>query len=48
MDSAPGADLPKLLDNMRTHYEAVTEQNRQDAEIRLNNKVNQKHSRVRK
>ncbi|KAF5922087.1 hypothetical protein HPG69_006766 [Diceros bicornis minor] len=37
-DGAPGADLPELLNDARAHYEAMTQQNRQDAEIRFNNK----------
>ncbi|KAH0626851.1 hypothetical protein JD844_002105 [Phrynosoma platyrhinos] len=36
MDAAPGVDLTKLLNEMRSQYEALAEKNRQEAEDRFN------------
>ncbi|XP_004633946.1 keratin, type I cytoskeletal 27 [Octodon degus] len=38
MNAAPGVDLTVLLNNMRTEYEALAEQNRRDAEAWFNEK----------
>ncbi|XP_036889129.1 keratin, type I cytoskeletal 28 [Sturnira hondurensis] len=38
MNAAPGVDLTILLNNMRAEYEALAEQNRQDAEAWFNEK----------
>lgn len=39
MNAAPGADLTKLLNDMRAQYEAMAEQNRQEAEKQFNERV---------
>lgn len=39
MNAAPGTDLTKLLNDMRTQYEALAEQNRQEAEKQFNERV---------
>ncbi|XP_073539442.1 keratin, type I cytoskeletal 13-like [Phyllobates terribilis] len=38
MDAAPGKDLTKILNDMRTEYEALAEKNRKDAEDWFNQK----------
>lgn len=40
MNAAPGVDLTQLLNNMRSQYEQLAEQNRKDAEAWFNEKVN--------
>lgn len=39
MNAAPGVDLTKLLNDMRAQYEAMAEQNRQEAERQFNERV---------
>lgn len=39
MDAAPGVDLTRLLNDMRSQYEAIAEQNRKDAEAWFIEKV---------
>lgn len=39
MNAAPGTDLTKLLNDMRAQYEAMAEQNRQEAEKQFNERV---------
>ena len=39
MNAAPGVDLTQLLNNMRSQYEQLAEQNRKDAEAWFNEKV---------
>ena len=39
MDAAPGVDLTRLLNDMRAQYEAIVEQNRNDAEAWFVEKV---------
>lgn len=39
MNAAPGVDLTELLNNMRSQYEQLAEQNRKDAEAWFNEKV---------
>ncbi|XP_042330580.1 keratin, type I cytoskeletal 10-like [Sceloporus undulatus] len=39
MDAAPGVDLTKLLNEMRSQYESLAEKNRQEAEDRFNQQV---------
>lgn len=39
MNAAPGTDLTKLLNDMRAQYEAMAEQNRQEAEKQFNELV---------
>lgn len=39
MNAAPGTDLTKLLNDMRAQYEALAEQNRQEAERQFNERV---------
>ncbi|XP_004450172.2 keratin, type I cytoskeletal 12 [Dasypus novemcinctus] len=39
MDAAPGVDLTGLLNDMRTQYEAIAEQNRKDVEAWFNEKT---------
>nr|XP_023409168.1 keratin, type I cytoskeletal 10 [Loxodonta africana] len=39
MNAAPGVDLTELLNNMRSQYEQLAEQNRRDAEAWFNEKV---------
>ncbi|XP_075134385.1 keratin, type I cytoskeletal 12-like [Leptodactylus fuscus] len=41
MDAAPGKDLTKILNDMRTEYEALAEKNRKDAEDLFNQQSNQ-------
>ncbi|XP_075206285.1 keratin, type I cytoskeletal 19-like [Anomaloglossus baeobatrachus] len=41
MDAAPGKDLTKTLNDMRTEYEALAEKNRKDAEAWFNQKSSQ-------
>ncbi|XP_073428762.1 keratin, type I cytoskeletal 12-like [Dendrobates tinctorius] len=41
MDAAPGKDLTKILNDMRTEYEALAEKNRKDAEAWFNQKSGQ-------
>uniref|UniRef100_A0A803SQT9 Keratin 36 n=1 Tax=Anolis carolinensis TaxID=28377 RepID=A0A803SQT9_ANOCA len=39
MDAAPGVDLTKLLNSMRSQYEELAEKNRQEAEDQFNKQV---------
>uniref|UniRef100_A0A8D0HB32 IF rod domain-containing protein n=1 Tax=Sphenodon punctatus TaxID=8508 RepID=A0A8D0HB32_SPHPU len=39
MDAAPGVDLTKLLNDMRSQYEALAEKNRREAEEQFNKQV---------
>ena len=39
MDAAPGVDLTSVLNDMRGQYEAIAEQNREDAEAWFIEKV---------
>lgn len=39
MDAAPGVDLTRLLNDTRAQYEAIAEQNRNDAEAWFVEKV---------
>ncbi|XP_071967511.1 keratin, type I cytoskeletal 19-like isoform X2 [Engystomops pustulosus] len=41
MDAAPGKDLTKILNDMRSEYEALAEKNRKDAEDVFNQQSNQ-------
>lgn len=39
MDAAPGVDLTKLLNDMRSQYEELAEKNRREAEEQFNKQV---------
>lgn len=47
MDAAPGVDLTKLLNDMRSQYEELAEKNRREAEEQFNKQARAIHLKVK-